>query len=71
MTSAPHFVFVPGGGENGAGETTRARILADALRERLPACRLGFLTGERHPGLARDGFEQHTVPGRVSRSVGR
>jgi hypothetical protein len=62
-------LFVPGGGRTGIGESARTLILADAARARWPDSRIGFITGEDHARLPGDGFERHTVAGRVSRSV--
>ena len=69
MAASPHLLFVPGGGREGVGESIRASVLAEAALERWPGARIGFLTGDRHVGLADEAFERHVVPGRVSRNV--
>jgi len=65
----PRFLFVPGGGKNGLGESARSLVLAQAVEARWPGARIGFVTGSEHPRLPQDRFERHTVPGRVSRSI--
>jgi hypothetical protein len=62
-------MFVPGGGVTGAGEYSRSLVLADAVRERWPEARIAFLTDEEHPRFEHDGFERHTIPGKVSKNV--